>query len=291
MPARGSSKPPEGFGQLLGMVPGAGSGGRGKPGGEEVYLGELFKTGNNQGRRMAAELGGSAGKPKKGATYGTVDSVSKQFFTWSDKKRQDFLAQGVLTGLLQEGAGVMEASSLWGNMVKEAARYAAAGAKVTPWDIMSSYVKQAGGANAWVRQGDFEVNRVTGERRYVGPQFKTTTDSRVDLTDPRTAAAITTQIFQQMMGRNPGKGELGAFAKALAKAEKANPVRSTTTTEFDLTTGEPVHQDTTQSGGLTAEARAMIGQNQVKDDKEYGAFQAATTYKDAFDQAVYGAPE
>lgn len=221
----------------------------------------------------------------------SANDAYMQFFQWNDKKRKDFIAQGILGGLLNEGAGMMEASKVWKAMVGEAAMYNAAGTQISPWDIMSGYVKQSGGAGAWVRQGDFEINSVTGERRYVGPQFKTTTDTRVDLTDPRTAQAIATQVFQRAMGRNPKQGELERFAAALAKAEKANPITSVVTTEFDTTTGEAIGQNTVTSGGMTAEARAMIGENQAKKDPEYGAFQAATTYQGALEALVFGSPE
>lgn len=227
----------------------------------------------------------------------SADDAYKQFFKWGEKKRQDFIAQGILGGLLNEGAGVMEASRVWKTMVTEAAAYNDAGQQVSPWDIMSSYVKSSGGQNAWVQKGVFEINTQTGEQRYVGPGTylgdgrAQQTDTRVDLTDPRTAQTIAMRAFQQAMGRNPNQGELTTFAAALAKAEKSNPISATTTTQYNMETGQVISQDSTTSGGLTAEARAMMGENQAKKDPEYGAYQAATTYQNALMQAVYGAPE
>lgn len=254
--------------------------------GGKVYLGREARL-DSRVRKNIIETGGKV--PSRDNIVSANEAYLK-FFEWGDKKRKDFIAQGVVGGLLKQGDGLIEAGQLWKALVQQASIYNEAGKKITPWDVMSTYVDSAGGAGSWVRQGDWEVNTVTGERRYVGPQFKTTTDKRVDFTDPRTAQAIATQIFQNMMGRNPGDGEISAFAKALMSAEKKNPVLTSTTTEYDMTTGEPIATDTTQTGGLTAEARGMIGQNQVKKDEEYGAYQAATTYFGALQQAVYGSP-
>lgn len=298
MPSRGGGTPPppglQGF-----LPPGYRNGGGGQQQSlsglqGEVYMGSYRAPSVSSQTRKNIIEGGGTPPPRdfrKRDRIMTANEAYLQFFQWGRKKQQDFIAQATLSGLIQQGEGLLEASRAWKTLVTEAAIYNDAGQKISPWDIMSTYVSAHGGAGAWVLQGDFEVNTATGERRYVGPQFKTTTDSRVDLTDPATAQAIATQVFQQAMGRNPGKGELEAFASALRKAEKAHPLVSTTTTEFDMTTGEAIGRDTTTSGGMTAEARAMIGQNQAKKDSEYGAYQAATTYYGALEQAVYGSPE
>jgi hypothetical protein len=117
------------------------------------------------------------------------------------------------------------------------------------------------------------------------------TDTRVDLTDPDTARAIATRLFQDMMGRDPGEGELTAFASALHEAEQASPVVSTTTTQYDMETGQQLSSSTQQSGGLSGEGKALIGENQIKGKKEYGVTQAVTTYQGAFESLIYGAPE
>ncbi|KUJ70802.1 hypothetical protein ACZ90_00330 [Streptomyces albus subsp. albus] len=223
----------------------------------------------------------------------TADLAERDFYTWAPKKQQDFLAKGIVGGLLKLGDGPMEAGALWNKLVKEASRYGKAGVKLSPMDIMAAYVGSSGGSgkSAWARQGDFEVNTVTGERRYVGPRFKAQTDTRVDLTDPDTARAISTKLFQDMMGRDPAAGELAAFATALHQAESQSPVTQTTTTEYDMKTGDPIGTSTNSSGGLTADARSYIGEQQIKKKKEYGALQAATTYQGALENLIYGAPE
>lgn len=240
---------------------------------------------------------GSVAPDKARDLWVSTKEAEQEFYTWSAKQQKDFTAQGILSGLLKLGDGPMEAGSLWKKLVKEASAYGAAGQKVSPIDLMASYVKASGGGNSWVQRGVFEFNTQTGESRYVGPGTylgdgrAQQTDTRVDLTDPDTARAVATKLFQDMMGRDPGQGELGSFASALHSAEEASPVVSTTTTEYNLETGQPIGSDTTQSGGLTSEARSYIAEQQIKGKKEYGAYQAATTYQNAFDALIFGSPE
>lgn len=227
------------------------------------------------------------------------DEAMAEFYRWSEKKRRDFLAQLVVGGLLDSGAGVVEAEKAWKMLVQTAARFGAADQKVSPFDLLTSYVKAAGGAqkDAWRQKGAFEVNTITGERRYAGPGTylgdgrAVQTDTRTDLTDPDTARALATRLFQNMMGRDPGAGELGAFADALHAAEAASPVTQTTTTQYNMETGQVLSQDTQTSGGLSAEARAHIAEQQIKGKKEYGVTQAVTTYQNALESLIFGSPE
>ncbi|TXS35064.1 hypothetical protein [Streptomyces sp. t39] len=260
-----------------------------------------------QGRVYFGEQGGyrPKGAEEKGrllpkrSVWLTEDEAISRFFGWRQKDQQDFLAKGIVSGLLKLGDGPMEASKLWTKLVKEAASYGKAGKKVHPFDILASYVSAAGGTreSQWQSMGAFEVNVATGEKRYVGPGTylgdgkAQQIDTRTDLTDPDTARAIATKLFQDLMGRDPGAGELGAFASALHTAESSAPVVNTTTTTYNMETGQPVSQDTQSSGGMTAEGRALIGENQIKKSKEYGVTQAATTYQNAFENLIFGAPE
>lgn len=228
-------------------------------------------------------VGGSPAKPR----WLSEDDADAQYFTWSQKQRDDFRAKGLLSGMLTHGAGDLEAYSLWQNLVKQASGYGAQGRQVSPLDILSSYVKD-NSKGGWVKDGDFEVNPVTGERRYVGPKFKTTTQTNADLTDPATARAIATAVFQDLLGRDPGQGEISAYANALAASEEANPSTQTTTTQYDATTGEAVGSSSVTTGGMTDQGRQLLAGDKVKKNPEYGAVQAATTYMNALEQAVGG---
>lgn len=236
------------------------------------------------------------GRHKTKDQWVDAEEAVMEFNSWNAKKRGDFIAQAKIGGLMQPDGGLVEAARLWRMLVEEASFYGKnKEQKIGPWDILSTYVKASGGKDAkWMKDPndpDFEVNRLTGDRRYVGPQFKTTTESRIDLTDPGTAAAIATRIFQDLMGRDPGQGELTGFAEALNTAEAQNPVTATTTTEFDPVTGKAVGTDTITEGGLDAAAKQHLAQNRVKGTEEYGVVQAATTYSNALENAVWGAPE
>jgi hypothetical protein len=262
--------------------------------GGKVYMGS---------ERVMTYGGQKSGEGRGAPRYGKKDvwlspeEATQDYYTWSSKQQKDFVSQGILTGLLKLGDGPMEGAGLWKKLVKEAANYGASGKKVKPFDLMASYVQASGGANAWTSAGVWQINTQTGERKYVGPGTyvgdgrASQTDTRVDLTDPDTARATATSLFQNLMGRDPGQGELAAFASALHSAEQSRPVVSTTTTQYDMETGQPIGSDTTQSGGMTADGKAYIGEQQVKKSKEYGAFQAATTFQNALENLVFGSPE
>lgn len=232
-----------------------------------------------------APTGATGQKKIPKPSWMTTDAATGQYFNWSQKARDDFRAKGLLSGLLTAGAGDLEAYSLWSSLVTQAALYGAKNKQVSPLDILGSYVK--GNSNGgWVKSGDFETNPVTGEKRYVGPQFKTTTQNQVDLTDPATARAIAVKQFQSLLGRDPGQGEIAAFANALSQSEQNNPSSATTTTQYDMTTGTATNTNTVTSGGMTADAQAQLAADEVKNKKEYGATQAATTYMSALKNAV-----
>lgn len=226
------------------------------------------------------------GRPPTGV-WTSVDDATAAYFNWTQKQRDDLRAKGLLSGLLQQGAGDMEVYSLWQSLVKQSSLYGAQGQPVGPLDILSGYVK--GNSNGgWVKQGDFEVNPLTGEKRYIGPKFKTTTQTNVNLTDPATARAIATKVFQDMLGRDPGQGEIAAYAQALAQSEAANPNQQVTTTQYDPTTGEATNSSSVTSGGVTAEGQQQLAADEIKKTKEYGATQAGTTYMNALLSAVGG---
>lgn len=291
----GSTPDPKELAALAALMGGTGGTGLGNG---KVYMGpgpRYTKGGQDKGS------GGFL--PRGKSMYGTKDLWSspdeayKDYFTWSQKKQGDFIAQGILSGMLKLGDGPMEGSKLWKKLVDESALYGGAGKKVSPFDIMASYVGASGGANAWKSAGVWSINTVTGERKYEGPGKylgggkALQTDTRVDLTDPDTAKAVATKLFQDMMGRDPGAGELGGFASALHNAEQNSPVVQNTTTQYDMETGQALNTSTTSSGGVSAEGKQYIGEQQVKKKKEYGAFQAATTYQNALESLVFGAPE
>jgi hypothetical protein len=243
-----------------------------------------------QNPQLISEAGQARNQRRQNGAWVSPDTAADQYFGWTQKARDDFRAKGLLGGLLNKAAGDLEAYALWQGLVKQGALYGANGQMVSPMDILAGYVKGNSAGGQWVKQGDFQVNPLTGEKRYVGPQFKTTSQTRVDLTDPATARATATQIFQQLLGRDPGANEIAAYASALSASEQQNPGRETTTTQYDLTTGEPISTSAVSSGGMTDAGRAQLAQDEVKGKSEYATTQAATTYANALERAVYGGP-
>lgn len=218
----------------------------------------------------------------------TKKEAETAYYTWTQAQRDSFRSKALVAGLLKFGDGDVEAGALWKNLADQASNYGAQDQAISPMDLLAGYVKANTNGSQWVRQGDFEVNQLTGEKRYVGPQFKTTTASRIDLTDPATARAIATQLFQQLLGRDPGQGEISSYANALSQSEAQNPSVQTTTTQYDMKTGDATNTSTVAAGGLTADAQAQLAADQIKKKPEYATTQAVTTYQNAFDAAVYG---
>ncbi|MFC8490725.1 hypothetical protein ACFUJU_07945 [Streptomyces sp. NPDC057235] len=265
-----------------------GSAGTTGAGAKTVYMGRTLKPSRRDEKYGLM--------PKDQADWRSEQEAMNDFYNWDDKKRRDFTAQLILAGMAPAGSGALEAEKAWQDLVKASSRYGAAGKEITPYDLLTGYVKAAGGAkkDAWKQLGAFEVNTVTGEKRYAGPGRylgdgrAVMVDTRTDLTDPDTARGIATKLFQDLMGRDPQAGELSAFAAALNAAEASSPVTQTTTTQYDMNTGQQLSQQTASAGGVTAEGRAYIGEQQIKQKKEYGVNQSVTTYQGALESLIYG---
>lgn len=269
--------------QALGAFTAAGA----ATGPDQVYMGGGVRYGatgtSPQGRRQIQEQSRRENQPR---WMSSVDATN-EYFNWTQKARDDFRAKGLLSGLLTAGAGDLEAYSLWSGLVKQAALYGAQNQQVGPLDILSGYVK-GNSSGGWIKDstGRFETNPLTGEKRYIGPKSATTTQSQVDLTDPATARAIAVTQFQSLLGRDPGQGEINAFAQALTQSEAQNPSTAATTTQYDPTTGTAVATNTVTGGGMTPQGQAQLAADQIKKSKEYGATQAATTYMNALESTV-----
>lgn len=240
----------------------------------QVYMGsQALATPSNRlmsaAQQSLGQLGGAAVRTAAGQVKQPVWMTTQQaldsFYGWSAKQQSAFVSKATLAGLLKPGDGVMEADALWQKLVKEAAAYGAQGAQVSPMDILSSYV---GSGSA-------------------GPTTRTTTQKQVDLTDPTTAKAMATDMWQQLLGRNPNPGELGGFASALNQAEQANPSITTTTTSYDAA-GNATGESSTTTGGMTDEGRQYLAEQRIQGMPEYGATQAATTYMNALESAING---
>lgn len=269
--------------QLFGSTASSGAG-AGK-----VYMGKLSGLKGKDISALTEQAQANLLARGGGPNWMDTTTAENNYFTWNAKQRQDFIAKGLLSGLLTQGAGDLEASALWKNLVDQAASYGAQDKQISPLDILSGYVK-GNSFGGWIKDstGQFETNPITGEKRYIGPRMKTTTSTSADLTDPATARAIATSVFQSLLGRDPGQGEISAYAAALAQSEQQNPSTTTTTTQYDPTTGEATNSANVTTGGITDQGRQLLAEDQIKKGKEFGATQAATTYMNALESAVGG---
>jgi hypothetical protein len=272
--------------------------------GGQVYMGQQYQAPGGYGPH-----GGSGSvAPDKGASVLFSKQQAYQFMNGlSGKQLSDLQAKMQYAGLIKDDDGIMEMQAKWKKLVDASAGLTAAGRKISPMDILDSYLGKgplggkgglgaggASGAALWQTQyrggRKFLVNSQTGEVKYEGPRFETTYNKSIDLTDPTTAKAIATSVFQQLLHRDPGNGEMGGFAGALRTAEQQSPVVTNTTTEYDMNTGEAIGQSSESSGGMSADAKQYLGIQQVKKKKEYGAVQAATTYENALESAIFNNP-
>lgn len=281
-----------GFGADSGSVPGL----------AQVYMGTQF----NSVGSMGPHGGSGSVSPDQGTALTLSKNDAYQFInSLSGKQLADLQAKMIYGGLIQENDGLVEMQNKWKSLVDAAAGMYKAGQKITPMDVLDSYLGKGplggkgglgslAGGNLWQVQyrggRKFLVNSQTGEVKYQGPRFETTYNKSIDLTDPTTAKAIATSVFQQLMHRDPGQGELSGYGDALRQAEQQSPTVTQTTTEYDMNTGEPIGQSSTQTGGLGADAKAYLAAQRAKQSKEYASTQAATTYMNALESAIMNNP-
>jgi len=203
--------------------------------------------------------------PGRVADFGTVSSVTAQFYSWDQATKDKFLAQAALAGYDTSNMKDGQLAALWGNYVTQAAQYYGSGVAVTPWDIMA---------------------KDRAQREAAQPRSVTQKSTSYDLSTFGDARAIFYTAAQQLLGRDPTKAEATSFQAALNKMERANPTITTTTSNY---LGQELQsQNSTTEGGVKEGARQMEAMDMAKAKPEYGAYQAATTYFDALMNTIGG---
>lgn len=112
-----------------------------------------------------------------------------------------------------------------------------------------------------------------------GGAFSTTTRS-VTLTNESTARGLLNQTLARFLGRTSTAEEQAKFLKALNVEEKANPTR---TNQSGFTSGGNTTQNINTSGGYS---REDFADRFAKSQEGYAEYQTATTYLDAFIEAL-----
>jgi hypothetical protein len=137
---------------------------------------------------------------------------------------------------------------------------------------------------AWL--GESESQRIrdlaNGATGFTGS--RNSVSKTVQLTDPMSAKALVNSVLARALGRDANPEELAAFTQALNGAESASPSVTNYTSVFE--NGEQVSQDSTTTGGLSAAGAEQVLVDRAKGSKDYGAYQAATTYFNALTEAI-----
>lgn len=207
-------------------------------------------------------------------------------FSWSEDEKDKIIREGILRKVpgFSENMGMQELMSAWDDLVKLSAGAAKSGYKVSPNDILNSYKSREG---TTYKKGNWEYDAITDQPvRYVGPLTKTDTNTRVDLSTREDALSLAKTSMAQMLGRAPTQGELSNYLTLLNGYERANPATSVSTSHIDPTTGEVTSTDTSSTGGAGAAGKAALLEQNMQQNPEYGAYQAATTYYGAMMQEI-----
>lgn len=205
-----------------------------------------------------------------------VADLMWEFYQYSDAKVRSLAQQLYQAGWLQDPN--VSRDNVWSAyrqiLMEGAARYQADPTKApTVEQILNGYMKSpigdgAGGA---------------GKK----PSVYTQTQEQLNFTDPKQAAAMLSQTLQDRLGRAPSAAEKQAFMAALHTAEEQNPTVATTT--YRLNPQSDTYDSSTKTTGGINPTGFLDDYSQGHNQKEHGAYQAATTYMNALMQAI-GAP-
>ena len=221
---------------------------------------------------------------------------------WTPERLKQFVNKGIMYGIpgFDVGMGMPEIVAAWDDLVRASATFSTGGRKWTPWDVMESYGGSGKQNFGTMTKGDWVYDVATGERlKYVGKTTRKTKTEQVDLSSPEEVQALVTQVLREALGRAPNEKELAKFKATISGFEKEHPtvteVTETATAESieaarasggDVFTG--AQQSSVTSGGVSDAARAALVTAPTEETKEYGKFQAGTTYWDAMMQMIGG---
>lgn len=245
------------------------------------------------GKRALGIVGtvGDYVNPHLGATkYSDAQNLPGFWYNNDQNFYKQFVAKAIMYKVpgANSDMGLPEAGAIWDNLLQQSIQLGkSTGRDWTPWQVLETYNHKPGSLGTH-KEGDWIIDNATGEKvKYVGPRSKTTTQTRVDLTDPETAQALITQSLTQLLGRAPSDGELAQFKGTISGYEKAHPTVATTTENIN-SMGETTSSNTTTSGGVTDAARQQLLQSGVEKGPEYAKYQGGTTYFNALLQLIGG---
>lgn len=227
-------------------------------------------------------------------------------------QRQKYIDEMYSAGLIssKKAPSVAEVAQAWQLVVQEAALQTAdptsdTGMR-TPDDVLAKAAQQ-GWNNIGAKQapGDVQVNGTGNINNSADTSSQSDTVYK-SYVDPATAMGTLADSYFRLMGRNPTPSEYNAFMTSLyGYQDEVNTGTDKTTTKgpdtgaTDPNTGLPVDQSGTTGGtstqtnvvsqrGIAQRGIQFLAGQQALQSPEEGAYQAATTYFNAFIKALAG---
>lgn len=255
------------------------------------------------------------GATQHGGSYENFQSALNSIQDWyqNTSQRQKYINEMYDAGLLtsKKAPSAAEVALAWQLVVQEAALQVAAGdsgdgTMLSPDEVLAKAAQQGWNAiSAKQAVGDVGANG-TGNFRNSAETSSQSETVYKSYVDPATAMGTLADSYFRLMGRNPTQGEYQAFLNTVYNYQEQENTGKFETTEkgqnagnVDPTTGQPVDQSGTTGGtstqtnvvsqrGLGTRGIQFLAGQQALADPEQGAYQAATTYFNAFIKALQG---
>lgn len=198
----------------------------------------------------------------------SIEAAKNRVIQMTTQEQEDLASKMVAAGMLDATWSMDDLLEVWDKLVDKASRYYDAKVEMTPFDLI-------------------EMSRNELESKGIAPGTAATPqrvlDSSVELSSSTQAWDLLRKMLRSELGRNPSESEVDSYQAALNAAQTRAPVLTDTSSTTDAAGNRTVNQ--TRSGGLDPEA---FTQKYIEDnhEKEYGAFQAASTYFNAFQDAI-----
>ena len=206
-----------------------------------------------------------------GPVYVDLNSATNMYYQWSQQQQNAFRARYALVDTTALQATDAQMANAWASLVNQSAAYGAAGQQVSPWDILAKDIASNGGGKG-----------------KAGKDFSRTISTEATTSRPD-ANAVFTAAAQSLLGRAPTADELSGFYNNLHSLELANPLVKTI--NYHYLPGQsfyPSEDITKQTGGVSQAAQQNLALQQAKENPEYGAYQASTTYMGALQELLSG---
>lgn len=231
-----------------------------KPGDRAVPFGQQSYPEESDHRGLITDYVNTA-HPVGLSTSAAVKLESRRM---EDPKLQALAEHMVSAGLLQQDYTRADVEAVWDKLTDYAADWHQANpdSRLTPEDMIDIYRGRDGGVSGTPGKA---VRR------------------EVELSDSTQAWGLLRDVIRNELGRNPTDAEVDDFQAALNTAQTKAPVVTTATTTTDAAGNSTVNQ--TKTGGMDSQGFARKYVDDA-DAKEHSAYQAATTYFSAFQNAI-----